>query len=87
MKTFIVLIPVSGSLASPRKACERIESTKFYNEEGLTPNNILNKVMFELGISTPHNIEVWGISDFMDEVNNENIDLDKYFISYVYSGT
>ena len=85
MKTFIVLIPVS-SLESPRNACEQIEGTKFYNEEGLTPDDILNKLMVELGISTPHNIEVWSISDFMDEFNNENIDINNYFMSYVYSG-
>lgn len=41
--------------------------------------------MFELGIDEPHNIEVDLITDFMDRINNEDINMDSYFMSYVYS--
>jgi len=86
MRTFIVLIPVDNSITDPRKACEMIENMK-YNKEGsiqYTTNDILTKIMFELGIDNPHNIEVEPITDFMDRFNDEQLNADDYFISYVY---
>ena len=83
MKTFVVLIPVSDSLVDPRKACEQIEDMKF---EMQTPNayNVLKKLMFEFGVSDSHNIEVEPITDFMDRFNNEELNPDNYFMSYVH---
>ena len=39
--------------------------------------------MFEFGVSDSHNIEVEPITDFMDRFNNEEINPDNYFMSYV----
>tara|TARA_R110000796_G_scaffold88545_11_gene190486 strand:- start:4907 stop:5173 length:267 start_codon:yes stop_codon:yes gene_type:complete len=87
MRTYIVLIPVDDSLVEPRKGCEAIENTHFKIIEGvMNPElRILDKVQHELGINSAHNIEVMLITDFMDRVNNEEFDVDGYFISYVYS--
>jgi hypothetical protein len=87
MKTFVVLIPVDNSLEEPRKACEMIENTKF-NIGGsvqATSVDVLNKIMFELGVEDSHNIEVEPITDFMDRFNNEELNVDHYFMSYVYA--
>jgi hypothetical protein len=80
-KTFIVLIPVSGSVSEPRKACELIENTTFIG--ATTETEVLGRVIFELGITTSEGIEVDFITDFMDRVNNEEFDQGDYFISYV----
>tara|TARA_R110000822_G_scaffold32188_1_gene92640 strand:+ start:1057 stop:1326 length:270 start_codon:yes stop_codon:yes gene_type:complete len=89
MKTFVVLIPVDDSLTEPRKACEMIENTKFNVEdfisETITAKHVLKKVMLELGIETDHNIEVEPITDFMDRFNNEELNVDNYFMSYIYA--
>ncbi len=87
MKTFVVLIPVDGSVIDPRIACEMIENTKF-NIGGsvqATAIDVLNKIMFELGVSDSHNIEVEPIGDFMDRFNDEELNADNYFMSYVYA--
>ena len=87
MITFIVLIPVNDSLTEPRKACEMIENTKFNIDGSIqaTSSDVLNKVMFELGIEDSHNIEVEPITDFMDRFNDEDLNTEDYFISYVYA--
>jgi len=87
MKTFIVLIPVSNSVSEPRKACEMIENTQIKFDEGefVFAHNVLKKVMFELGIEDASNIEVEPITDFMDRVNNQEFDVEEYFISYVHT--
>jgi len=87
MKTFVVLVPIVNSLTEPRKACEMIENTKF-NIGGsvqATSIDVLNKIMFELGIEDSHNIEVEPITDFMDRFNDEDLNADNYFMSYVYA--
>lgn len=85
MKTFIVLIPVDNSLTNPRKACEMIENTKFNIGGSVQAIDVLNKIMFELGVEDSHNIEVQTITDFMDRFNDEELNPDDYFISYVYA--
>ena len=87
METFVVLIPVDNSLTEPRKACEMIENTKF-NIGGsvqATAIDVLNKIMVELGVEDSHNIEVEPITDFMDRFNDEELNVDNYFMSYVYA--
>lgn len=87
MKTFVVLIPVDNSLTEPRKACEIIENTKFniVGSVQATAIDVLNKIMFELGVEDSHNIEVEPITDFMDRFNDEELNADNYFMSYVYA--
>lgn len=87
MKTFVVLIPVDNSSAEPRKACEMIEGTKF-NIGGsvqATAIDVLNKIMIELGVEDSHSIEVDPITEFMDRFNDEGLNVDNYFMSYVYA--
>lgn len=87
MRTFIVLIPVINSLTEPRRSCEMIENIKF-NIGGsvqATAIDVLNKIMFELGIEDNHNIEVEPITDFMDRFNNQELEVENYFISYVHA--
>ena len=85
MKTFIVLIPIEGSVVEPRKACEMIENTNFKFNGSYQPScmNIRDKVLFELGVEDNHSIEVESMTDFMDRCNDQELDLESYFISYV----
>lgn len=87
MRTFIVLIPVNNSLTEPRKACEMIENMKFSigGSVQATTIDVLNKVMIELEIKESHNIEVETITYFMDRFNDEELNADNYFISYVHA--
>lgn len=87
MKTFVVLIPFDNSLTDPRKACEMIENTKFNIGGSIqaTAIDVLNKIIFELGVEDSHNIEVEPITDFMDRFNDEELNVDNYFMSYVYA--
>ena len=87
MKTFIVLIPVENSLIEPRKACEIIEGTRFdvNGSAQATALDVLNKIMLELGVKDSHNIEVEPITEFMDRFNDEELNMDDYFMSYVYA--
>jgi hypothetical protein len=89
MKAYIVLIPVSDSVEEPRNSCETIENIKFdlsnFPCDTVNAKHVLDKVMFELGINESHNIEVEPITDFMDRVNNEEFNVDDYFMSYVYA--
>ena len=87
MKTFVVLIPVEGSLVKPRNTCEFLEGTKFSigGSVQATSTDVLNKVMFELGIDDSDGIEVEPLSDFMDRFNDQDLNPDDYFMSYVYA--
>ena len=71
MKTCIILIPVENSNA--RKICERIEAT-IVNEDVDNEINDLNDVEYDM----------YPISDFMDLSNNQDINLENYFITYIY---
>ena len=86
MRTFIVLIPVDSPSLDPRKACEMIENMKYKKEGSIqyTANDILSKIMFDLDIDKPNNIEVEPITEFMERFNDELLNADDYFISYVY---
>ena len=87
MKTFVVLIPVESSLVKPRNTCEFLEGTK-YDIGGsvqATSIDVLNRVMFELGINDSDGIRVHSLSTFMDMFNNEELNPDDYFMSYVYA--
>lgn len=87
MKTFVVLIPAEGSLVEPRNVCEFLQGTK-YDIGGsvqATSIDVLNKVLFELGINDSDGIGVHSISSFMDMFNNDEFDLNDYYFSYVYA--
>ena len=70
MNTFFILIPVENSEA--RKICERIEAT-IVEEDVDAEINELSDVDYEM----------YPISDYMDMVNNEELNHDNYFITYI----
>lgn len=80
MNTTIVLIPVKDD--NSRKICELIENMKFnkYMELRGFIGSQLNEGDLE-------DVLFYSLSDFMDECNDQVIDLDNYFISYVQSAT
>lgn len=81
----MVLIPVTGSIGEPRVACEGIENMTFTVEGKPSGSKVLNAIMYELGIDSSHNIEVYPMTDFMDAFNDEVIKDSNYFISYVHA--
>lgn len=87
MKTFIVLIPLDEN-RNARKQCELIENYKF-GEEGvqLSAMNVRDKIITLIDDNTYDlsNIEVEPITDFMDRFNDEELNPDNYFMSYVYA--
>ena len=87
MTVFVVLIPAVNSLKEARKVCERLENRKF-NIEGsnqVSSMEVLEKIMEELNLDTSYYIEVETITDFMDRFNNEILEIDDYYMSYVYA--
>lgn len=82
MRTIIVLIPVDYT--ESRKTCERIENQKFENLTVLSKE--IEKELGSIDADEQENTEVlfYDISEFMDEVNDQNLDvLTDFFISYV----
>lgn len=76
-----------------RKICENIENTNLvinYNGDGwdeITAHKVRNEIYDSLLSDVNENdlpqIEVETLSDFMDRCNDEELNLDDYFISYV----
>lgn len=87
MRTFVVLIPVEGSLVEPRNTCEFLEGTK-YDIGGsvqATSTDVLKEVLSEFDLNDSDGIGVHSLSTFMDMFNNEELNPDDYFMSYVYA--
>ena len=87
MRTFVVLIPVEGSLEEPRNVCEFLEGTK-YDIGGsvqATSTDVLKEVLSEFDLNDSDGIGVHSLSTFMDMFNNEELNPDDYFMSYVYA--
>lgn len=84
-KTNVVLIPVGYE--NSRKVCESIENQTFK-----TVIELNKKIEKELGASEFDDQEnsailFYDITDFMQEVNDQNLDvLSEYFITYVEIG-
>lgn len=79
MTTSIVLIPVE--FINSRQVCEIIERTQYGNVQELRDkiDELLNESEVE------EDILIYDISDYMDAVNDQELDvLTEYFISYVY---
>ena len=87
MKAFVVLIPVHGSISEGRPACERIEAINFKIGGAVqaTTMDVRGKVIRELGVDDSDGVEVYGMSDFMDAFNDEEIKQSDYFMGYVYA--
>ena len=82
MKTFIVLIPINSSLDS-RNACEAIENMVLYGQKSTL--DVLRELRRRLNTDHSSDIGVEPITDFMDRFNDEEINPDDYFLSYVYT--
>jgi hypothetical protein len=77
METCVVLISVDYDNA--RKTCEQIENENFDSRD------IARKRIKELlNEDEVGHISIFRLTDFMDEVNDQNLDnLTEYFISYI----
>jgi len=88
MRTFIVLIPLSGN-RDARKQSEDIENHNFnltdFNCETVKAIHVKGKVIELIDDNTYDlsGIEVEPITDFIDRVNNQEFNSDDYFMSYV----
>ena len=77
METCIVLIPVSYSNA--RKVCNSIENQKFDSRESA------RETIKEQLDDCESDVSIFHLSNFMEEVNDQNLDnLENYFISYIH---
>ncbi len=75
----VILIPVEYTKS--RKVCEQIESMPFKTFE-----DVMTKIKKELGEPIKRGVEilVYPLTDFMEVVNDQDLDvLTEYFISYV----
>jgi hypothetical protein len=88
-KTFIVLFNVGHPLAD-RPLAESIENEHFdvenqSNCETVSAFKIRDAIIKELNLSEEdkEHVSVYPITDFMDEFNNQEIDADSYFMTYV----
>lgn len=81
MKTLIVLIPLADN-ADARKQCENIESLRI--NDGSTDEKVKEAIIKEIDDTyNLSNIEIWEMTDFMDNVNNQEFEVEKYFMTYV----
>ena len=84
MKTIIVLIPVAFDNA--RKVCEHIQTNTYTAENPLGCCTMLrtelNKALDITG-EVDENPLMFDLSDFMDECNNQEINMENYFMTYV----
>jgi len=82
MKTFIVLIPVVYFDA--RKTCEAIEN-QTYKDVPTLLNEVHEKLERGGKDGKDEDVLVYELSEFMDEVNNQELDvMTNYFIGYVH---
>ena len=80
---YIVLFPLNDYV-NVRYLAENIEGMEFRGSVD-TAIKIKSEIIKILNTKVDLNgIEVWGLSDFMDLVNDEQFYVDEYFISYVY---
>lgn len=68
MTTYVVLLPICHT--GQRKKCEDAENMMFNSTT-------------EMKIHFGSDAEIKDISDFMDEFNNEEIQQEKYFMTYI----
>jgi len=78
MKAQIIAIPVDYT--NSRKVAEAIESRQFDSYVELR-SELHKQLVFEERIPEP---TIYSLTDFMDACNDQEIDLEEYFISYVY---
>jgi hypothetical protein len=84
MQTVIVLIPVDFHNA--RKVCENIQNNTYTSEQQLGCCNLLRtELNKELGIidEVDECPIFFDLNDFMDECNDQYINMENYFLSYV----
>jgi hypothetical protein len=77
METHIVLIPVEYS--NSRKVCEQIQNQKFKSV-----NEALIEITSKLDIESLSDILIYDMNNFMDAVNDQDLDvLTDFFMSYI----
>ena len=86
MKTFVVLFDVD--IPDAREMAELIENSriKFDSDEQVNTLNVFDELTKQLLKETELDrslVKVQDISDFMDSFNDEELNPDNYFMSYV----
>lgn len=86
MKTYIVLIPLEEN-NDARKQCELIENHTFDTNANLNSIEVRKEIIKLINDNTYDlsQIEVEPITDFMERFNDEELNPDNYFMSYVYA--
>lgn len=72
MKTYIVLISVDNN--DSRKICELIENSQIQSTRLVEEIPMLSGVEFQ----------VYGLDDFMELANDQQIDLESWFMTYIH---
>ena len=82
MESLIVLLPVD---TNTRRECEIIRGAHFKvkTKHQPTKKDILDEVSFRLGLNAD-NDKVMFVSDFMNMFNDQELNPDDYYMSYVY---
>lgn len=84
MKTYIILFNAER-FANGRKMAEKMESTTFDFDTSNNSERIRDKVIeyFKLGYGDGNAVDVYPITDFMDEYNDDRVNSEGTYMSYV----
>lgn len=74
----IFIVAISVEFGNARKVCEWIESESFENMDAL-----VNRLKEELEPTKGSRFTIYELTDFMDDCNDQYLDLESVFISYV----
>jgi hypothetical protein len=82
MKTMIVLLAVYG-FPSGRTILEKIENQIFASVDDLITTILVGNETDERGNDNIGKISVFELTHFMDSCNNQEINLEQYWIGYI----
>lgn len=87
MKTFIVLFVVDEVTFCARTQAERMEDAVYTVEGNPTALKVRDEICFVHDIDCPEAVIVYSLTDFMDDFNDQLINDENYFLSYVQAKT
>jgi hypothetical protein len=87
MKKYIVLFVVDDVTFCARTQAERMEDATYTIEGNLTALKVRDEILKVHDIDCPEAVHVYSLTEFMDAFNDEIINADHYFMSYVNAKT
>ena len=87
MKKYIVLFVVDEVTFCARTQAEKMEDAVYTIEGNLTALKVRDEICFVHDIDCPEAVHVYSLTDFMDAFNDEEINDNLYFMSYVNAKT